>query len=77
MSNSIENNLSDAQECVTELRESIDKVVNAMNELEGSIDDSECLEGLDVMWTTGTPDISDMLHQLTMVSASFSHTEDL
>ena len=74
---SVENQLSDAKDFVEELRNTIESAVSALEELEGLVSDADCHDGLELSWTYGSPDVNEIINQLGLTSAEFSHIEQL
>jgi hypothetical protein len=74
---SLANQIADAENAVAELQEALDGAVSAIENLEGSLDDANCLDNLDLTWQHGEPNVYEMLSNLKLVAASFSHTEEL
>lgn len=77
MNSSIENTLEDARDSVSDLRKSIENAIEALEELEGSISDAESIEGLTLNWAHGSPEVYEILSNIALRSAEFSHTETL
>ena len=70
-----EQGLEEAKESVNELRQSIEKVIAALDELEGSICDTDSLDNVALVWggRESQPCIHSMLDSISLISAKFNY----
>lgn len=67
--------LEESREAVDELRESIQKAVTALEELEGAISDMDSLDNVSLKWggRDGQPYINNMINSIALLSAKFTY----
>ena len=66
--------LEEAKEAVNELRNALSAAFEALESLEGYIDDADSIQGITLDWDRGEPQISDMLQRLALSSATFEES---
>ena len=73
---SLDNDRSDAEEAISELKDAVCVAIAALESLEGCISDAEAIDSLELHWTNRSePDIPDILNTLGFNYGEFSVKE--